>query len=125
MTKTSSSIVGLGTVLCALLLSVACVDEAFMKESTAKFADQQFKSAIALVELHKIRTGEYPASLEEARFPGDWDKLGFENLKYERLGDGYGLDVVGPGDSPPELTYPADFWKGLGLVRSNVKRDAV
>jgi hypothetical protein len=109
--------------VCALIMSVACVDEAFMKESAAKFADQHFKTAIGLIELHKIRTGEYPARLEDAQFAGDWDKLGFENVKYERLAEGYSLDVIGPDDTSARLSYPDEFWKGLGLVRSNVKRD--
>jgi hypothetical protein len=104
-----------------LLTCSGCVDEAFMKESAIKFADQHFKTTIALIELHRLRTGEYPDQLEDVRFLGDWDKASFTDVLYEKLPEGYGLDIVGPGEPARQLVYPPEFWNGLGLVRSNVK----
>jgi hypothetical protein len=82
--------------------------------------DQRFKTAIALIELHRLRFGSYPVSLDELQFLGGRDRSALTNLRYEKLPDGYALDVVtGPG-SKPKLTYPSEFWRGLGLRRTNV-----
>ncbi len=43
----------------------------FQKEADAKFGDQHFKTAIALIELHKVRFGEYPKSFDELKYTGD------------------------------------------------------
>ena len=93
-------------------------------EANAKFGDQHFKTAVALVELHRLRVGSYPASLTELRYTGDWDAIALSAVEYERLPDGYRLDVVRGWVGAPELSYPPDFWQGLGLKQSNVKRSA-
>lgn len=72
--------------------------------------DQQFKTAIAMIELHRLRFGEYPVALEELQFLGFWDHDFLRGLRYERLAQGYTLEV-------PWLTaeYPPEFWHGLGI----------
>lgn len=88
-----------------------------------KFGDQHFKTAIALIELHKTRFGEYPETLDSLKYVGDWDKLFCRDVKYQKLDTGYVLDLVnGWVGSPKELKYPDNFWKGLGLVKSNLKK---
>jgi hypothetical protein len=85
-------------------------------------ADQRFKTAIALIELHRLRFGSYPDSLDDLRFLGGRDQSALGNLRYEKLPDGYALDVVtGPG-TKPKLKYPIGFWRGLGIRRTNVGR---
>lgn len=86
------------------------------------FGDQNFKTAIALIELHQLRTGEYPVRLADLRFTGEWDALALDAVKYERLGEGYRLDLARGWMGTPELSYPADFWQGLGIRQSNVQR---
>ncbi|MBW2160444.1 MAG: hypothetical protein JRH14_10880 [Deltaproteobacteria bacterium] len=61
-----------------------------------EFGDQNFKSAIAHVELHKTRTGAYPRDLEELETLGQWDQLWTDAVDYQPNGDGYDLSV---GDS--------------------------
>jgi ABC-type siderophore export system fused ATPase/permease subunit len=78
-------------------------------------------SALALIELHKIRFGEYPASLKDLKFLGEWDQIALNSVAYKRLENGYELNVVRGWVGRPELNYPAEFWRGLGLVRSNMK----
>jgi len=86
-------------------------------------ADQLFKMAIALVELHRVRTGTYPDSLDDLQFLSAYDRHSLvKGLRYEKLPDGYALDVVRPNGEKPELSYPPDFWKGLGIRRTNVDR---
>ncbi|HKV51244.1 MAG TPA: Clp protease N-terminal domain-containing protein [Gemmatimonadaceae bacterium] len=80
----------------------------------AEVTDQQFKTAIALVELHRLRFGEYPASLQDLQFLGYHDRAMLHRVKYERLAEGYALEVDA---TPPE--YPPEFWRGVGIRRPN------
>ena len=102
----------------ALVIVVGCD---FQKEADAKFGDQHFKTVIALVELHKVRTGIYPAKLEDIQFMGDWDAIAISAVEYKRLEVGYELNVTRGWVAKPEIAYPKEFWQGLGLARSNLK----
>jgi hypothetical protein len=104
--------------LIAALLLGACD---FQKQADAKFGDQHFKTTIALIELHKLRTGSYPASLKDLQFTGEWDVIALGSVEYRRLGLGYELNVTRGWMAKPELSYPKEFWQGLGLVKSNMK----
>lgn len=84
-------------------------------------SDQRFKTAIALIELHRLRFGSYPKSLDDLQFLGGRDPGALAGVRYERLPEGYALDIIVLG-STPDLTYPVDFWRGLGLRRTNVRR---
>jgi|GEM_PF-542532 len=103
--------------LMALALSTGC---SIKQEADAKFGDQGFKTVISLIELHKIRFGHYPESLSELKYTGDWDPIAINSVHYQRIGDGYELDIVRGWVGQPTLSYPADFWHGLGVVSSNV-----
>jgi hypothetical protein len=109
--------------LCALLLfCVGCGD--FRQQADAQFGDQNFKSAIALIELHKVRSGSYPNSLAELKFLGAWDQTWLSAIEYRKLQDGYELNVTRGWVRQPDLQYPAVFWQGLGIRKTNVKRNA-
>ncbi|MHA6204699.1 hypothetical protein ACXU4B_09770 [Dyella soli] len=101
----------------ALLLGSGC---ALKREADAQFGDQNFKTAVALVELYKARHGYYPESLSGLTFIGKWDVLALNSVEYKRVDNGYELDIVRGWVGQPELSYPPDFWRGLGLVSSNV-----
>lgn len=104
-----------------LLLSQCNFD--LREEANKKFGDQHFKTGIALIELHKIRFGEYPETLDSIKYTGEWDKIIWSSVKYQKLDSGYTLDLTnGWIGKPNTLEYPDDFWKGLGLVRSNMKK---
>ena len=102
----------------ALVIVVGCD---FQKEADVKFGDQHFKTVIALVELHKVRTGIYPAKLQDIQFMGDWDAIAISSVEYKKLDVGYELNVTLGWVAKPEIAYPKEFWQGLGLVRSNLK----
>ena len=104
--------------LCAVLLLGGCEVQ---KEFDAKFGDQHFKTAISLIELHKVRSGTYPESLKELRFTGDWDAIALSAVEYRRLDAGYELNITRGWVGKPEMSYPPEFWRGLGIVKSNVK----
>lgn len=111
-----------------LLLAIAlngCGFEGFQQEAGKKFGDQHFKTAISLIELHKIREGNYPETLQHLKYLGDWDMMIFGSLQYKKLDEGYELNLIDPfsGAKIKEegLKYPGDFWNGLGLKSSNMK----
>jgi hypothetical protein len=99
-----------------------CFPEGLEEEANQKFGDQHFKTAINLIELHKIREGEYPATLDSLKYLGDWDQMVFSAVEYKKLENGYELNLVnGWNGKPKKLVYPKEFWKGLGIVKSNMK----
>lgn len=104
------------------LLYSACNTSNFKENANKKFGDQHFKTAIALIELHKTRFKEYPASLDSLKYTGDWDKMIWSSVKYEKLDSGYALNLTnGWVGKPNTLKYPKEFWQGLGLVKSNMR----
>ena len=93
------------------------------EQANQKFGDQHFKTAISLIELHKIREGEYPSTLDSLKYIGEWDNIIFSSVQYKRLDTKYELNLTnGWIGIPEELKYPDDFWNGLGLVKSNLKK---
>ncbi|WP_205511433.1 hypothetical protein [Longitalea arenae] len=109
--------------LATLVVVTGCGFEKMEKQANKQFGDQHFKTAIALIELHKVRFGEYPASLDSIKYTGDWDQIVWSSVKYQKLSTGYELDLTNGLMSMPEnLEYPAEFWQGLGLMRSNLKK---
>ena len=106
----------------ALLLTVLALAACdFQKDADAQFGDQHFKTAISLIELHKLRFGTYPETLKDLQFMGNWDGIAISGVEYRRLGTGYELNLARGVIGKPSLSYPPEFWKGLGLVKSNVK----
>jgi len=112
-------------ILRALLSSIAIVLAGcdFQMQADTRFGDQHFKTTIALVELHKVRTGAYPESLKDLKFTGDRDALATSSVGYKKLDVGYELNVTRGWVAKPGLNYPKAFWQGLGLVNSNLKPD--
>jgi hypothetical protein len=93
----------------------------FQKQVDAKFGDQHFKTAIALIELHKVRNGSYPETLKHLKFTGDWDAIALGSVDYKIIDAGYELNVTRGWVAQPSLTYPKEFWHGLGLKKSHFK----
>jgi hypothetical protein len=109
-------------VVCGLvLISLSCGE--FRREADAQFGDQNFKSAIALIELHKVRFGSYPDNLADLKFTGLWDQNWISAVTYRKLEEGYELNLVRGWVGMPGLEYPADFWRGLGVRKTNIRRN--
>jgi hypothetical protein len=99
-----------------------------MKQAQEMLADQEFKKAIAQIELHKLRNGNYPASLSELEFLTQIDSSFFSVVAYTRLDSGYELNLemrsasfTNDTTGSVDLHYPPEFWKGLGCVKSNAR----
>lgn len=113
--------------LSGLILFNGCVPAGVKEQVNEKFGDQHFKTAIALIELHKIREGSYPKTLSDLKYIGEWDQIDLSSVEYLKLSDTtYQLDLAnGWMGIPGKLKYPAPFWKGLGLQKSNLKPETI
>ncbi|MDP9338389.1 MAG: hypothetical protein M3P45_05930 [Acidobacteriota bacterium] len=82
------------------------------------FGDQHLKTAVALIELHKVRFGKYPDSLSDIKFAGQWDQIALQNVRYypnaERTE--YYVEVERGWVGKPELKMPEQFWQGTGYT---------
>ncbi len=103
-----------------VLATAACGE--WRAQMASEMAAQNFRSAVAFIELHKLQFGAYPDSLAELKFTGEFDQMWMTMVRYSKLGDGYRLDMPEGLPGSATLTYPADFWQGIGLRESNVKR---
>jgi hypothetical protein len=83
------------------------------------FGDQHLKTAVALIELHKVRYGSYPEDLSDLRFVGDWDQIAIQSVSYTPSADrkGYHVEVVRGWVGRPNLKMPDEFWQGTGFRR--------
>ncbi|MCX6952712.1 MAG: hypothetical protein NTV51_11190 [Verrucomicrobia bacterium] len=86
------------------------------KGPDAMFGDQHLKTAVALIELHKVRTGRYPEDLRKLQFTGQWDMIAVQSVRYVAAADGssYYVEVQRGWIGKPELSMPAEFWRGTG-----------
>jgi hypothetical protein len=80
------------------------------------FGDQHLKTAVALIELHKVRFGKYPESLSNLKFTGQWDQIALQNVHYYPNGDRmkYYIEVERSWVAKPDLKMPEGFWQGTG-----------
>jgi hypothetical protein len=81
-----------------------------------KFGDQHLKTAVALIELHKLRFGKYPASLRDLKFTGEWDQMALMSVRYypSENRDSYYIEVERGWIGKPTFVMPPEFWKGTG-----------
>lgn len=89
-------------------------------EVNAKFGKQHFVSAVAFIELHKIRNGAYPDALSDLQYLGDWDLIWLNAVRYEKSENGYNLYIENGWIGEPELAFPEAFRIGLGIKQTNV-----
>jgi hypothetical protein len=90
-----------------------------------QFGDQHLKTAVALIELHKVRYGRYPQKLSELRYTGQWDQLHVTSVHYVAAPDGskYYVEVTRGWMGKPTLDYPPEFWHGTGYSPELKPRD--
>ena len=81
-----------------------------------KFGDQHLKTSVSLIELHKLRYGQYPKSLRDLKFIGDWDPIALQSVQYwvNDEQSRYCVEVVRGWVGKPQLHIPDEFWQGTG-----------
>jgi hypothetical protein len=109
-------------VMVAVVAVVAVARSGITRPVDNMFGDQHLKTIVALVELHKVRYGAYPARLSELKFIGKWDELPIQVVSYCAAEDrqSYYVEVqrgwaFKPGDLAQQ--QPAEFWQGTGFRR--------
>jgi hypothetical protein len=94
-----------------------------MEEATVQMVDQNFKTTIALIELHKMRSGSYPESLDSLKFLGIMDVSNFSAVEYSKNNNGYNLNIKNTDKNYlKKFNYTAEFWENLGIVNCNIKK---
>jgi hypothetical protein len=106
----------LAVLVAGYLFVRSLIDSGITKGPDAMFGDQNLKSSVALIELHKIRYGRYPETLAELKFLGQWDPIWIGAVKYWTNSDGtkYHIEVTRGWVGKPSLTMPPEFWQGTG-----------
>lgn len=119
------------------ILVVSCIPselkqemEGTLKNTLIALNEQEFKKALGNIELHRLRTGEYPKTLHEIGYLGKMDSTMFKSVEYVKLDSGYVLnlkaDGLGLNDGKPieiEKRYSRAFWNGLGCKKSNMMEE--
>jgi hypothetical protein len=84
------------------------------------FGEQHLKTAVALIELHKVRFGKYPGSLSDLKFTGQWDQIALQSVRYYPNADGtaYYIEVEQGWIGKPDLEMSDAFWRGTGYSKS-------
>jgi hypothetical protein len=115
--------VGIGTVV--LLGAIGAGAVLLLRSGVTRpfdnlFGDQHLKTTVALVELHRIRYGRYPATLSDLKFTGQWDAIALGSVSYcaSPEGKSYYVEVSRGWVGKPALALPDEFWKGTGFNRS-------
>jgi hypothetical protein len=107
-------------VLAAVGLGITAVSvyrSGFWRGPDAQFGDQHLKTAVALIELHKVRHGQYPASLGDLTFVGEWDRIALSSVSYHvnSAQTKYCVEVERGWVGKPRLNVPPEFWQGTGF----------
>lgn len=89
----------------------------FWRGPDVMFGDQHLKTTVALVELHKVRYGRYPETLDDLKYLGDWDSIALSAVKYRvnAARTRYCVEVERGWVAKPHLDMPAEFWQGTGF----------
>ena len=119
-------IVGIGVLafLCILVTVISVSVASFIRADPTepldrKFGDQHLKTAVALIELHKVRYGEYPETLDDLRYTGEWDTIALHSVEYTPNAGhtAYFVEVERGWAMKPELEMPPGFRRGTGYDR--------
>ena len=93
------------------------LDMGFHRGPDAMFGEQHLVTTVAHVELHKLRNGRYPDSLQDLEHTGNWDSIALQSTYYGANDDGSAYCVKlmrGWIGVPEELDLAPGFWDGLG-----------
>lgn len=108
---------GLATVFACGMLGLYLIGiSGITKSQDNLFGDQDLKSAVALIELHKVRFGKYPNSLADLKYLGAWDPIWVQSVSYYPNADrtAYYIEVKRGWIGKPDLKMPDEFWQGTG-----------
>lgn len=102
--------------LVAFLVVRSIIASGITKGPDKMFGEQHLKTAVALIELHKVRYGKYPDNLRHLKFTGQWDQIALQSVAYFPNADSshYYVEVQRGWVGRPNLQMPDEFWRGTG-----------
>jgi hypothetical protein len=102
--------------LVGVLILHSIITSGITKGPDNMFGDQNLKTAVALIELHKVRYGKYPGSLNDLKFTGQWDQIALNSVEYYPNADRtrYYVEVERGWIGKPSLQMSNEFWQGTG-----------
>jgi len=70
---------------------------------------------VSLIELHRLRNGQYPATLDELEYLGQWDGISVSGMDYAPAPD-HSAYFLQPRSTRARTvaTMPEEFWRGTG-----------
>jgi hypothetical protein len=119
MNRTGKVLLAVGLLLAAGMFAGGAFSiyrSGFWRGPDVAFGDQHLKTSVALIELHRVRHGAYPASLGDLTFVGEWDRIALGSVSY-RVNDAhtrYCVTVERGWVAKPRLNPPPEFWQGTG-----------
>ena len=110
----------IATIIAGIVAYRCVIASGITRSLDNKFGDQHLKTAVALVELRKVRFGRYPDSLRDLKFTGEWDQIALMSVRYYASPnrDAYYIEVERGWMGKPTFTMPPEFWKGTGYSES-------
>ncbi len=84
------------------------------------FGDQHLKTSVSLIEMHKLRYGQYPNSLSDLKYLGEWDRIHTQPMNYvvSKERDKYCVEVGRGWVAKPDFKMPEEFWRNTGYEPS-------
>jgi hypothetical protein len=113
-----------GLILAVLLAGYVClraiIDSGITSGPDNLFGDQHLKTAVSLIELHKLRYGKYPGTLGDLKYLGKWDPIALQGVTYTPNEDrtAYYVEVHRGWVGKPNSQMPDEFWQGTGYSES-------
>lgn len=110
------AILGVLALATAIRIAIGLYETHFWRGPDVAFGDQHLKTAVALIELHRLRVGRYPDKLSDLQFTGDWDRIALDSVSYHpnAARTRYCVEVERGWIAKPRLSMPPEFWKGTG-----------
>jgi hypothetical protein len=114
------SVVAIALIVGGILSVRSFIASGITKGPDNLFGDQHLKTAVALIELHKVRFGKYPGSLSDLKFTGQWDQMALQSVRYYPNADqtAYYIEVERGWVGKPDFEMPDEFWHGTGYTKS-------
>ncbi len=116
---------GVGALLAVRNAALEFVQSFERSDIAAQFGDRELKCAVAQIELHKLRYGSYPRTLQDLRFLSPMDQTIVFNVAYYPNPEltAYYIEVRSGFFGKAKLEYPDEFWRGTGF-RKELKPSA-
>jgi hypothetical protein len=88
-----------------------------MDKQMGMMAELPVRLAAGQLELHRLRCGRYPPTLDDIEYLDEWHRGMLMMVRYRTNSEGtaYYIESLGMLGRPVELDLPEGFWHGTGF----------